>query len=136
MRLEDQPTAAREALAERVADLRHDLGKYICFETRFLGPDATDEALRAALRADLLATRRRGAEVETAAALWARLRPAELHGDPDVVAIDDAIRALAVLDLRAEAPALDRAGLDRAAALARQIADATRRLDARARALA
>lgn len=129
MKLEDFPADALETLAERVGDLRHDLGKYICFETRFLAPDAETEVLRASLRADLLATRRRGQQIERASDLWARLRPTELEGDPDVLAIDWAMGQLASVDLDG-----DRATLDRAAGLARQVADATRRLDARVRA--
>lgn len=129
MKVEDLPAEALAALADQVGDLRHDLGKYIGFETRFLGPDAETEALRVALRADLLATRRRGQRVESAVELWARLRPAELDGDPDVAVIDQAMVGLAAVSLEG-----DRGALDRAAALARQVSEATRRLDARTKA--
>lgn len=57
--------------ADRV---RHDLGKYVSFATRFLPEDAGAEALREALRDDLRFTRRSPEGVEDAVALWARLR--------------------------------------------------------------
>ena len=117
-----------EDLLDLAADIRHDLGKYVVFEARFAGPDASVEERRAALRADLLATRRGPRGVEPAWAVWARLRPAELAGDPDVERIDAALAALRGVDLDGDA-----AELERAAALAAEVAEATRRLDARAR---
>ena len=62
-----------ESLAElldQVDDLRHDLGKYIGFETRFVGLDANDEDLRRALKSDIFETHRRGDQVESAWAMW------------------------------------------------------------------
>lgn len=117
------------ALADRLADLRHDLGKYIRFETRFVEDNADLGALRDALRADLLATRRRGDQLEPAVAVWARMRPVELDGDPDVVAIDAAMARLSSFDPSAPEPALREA-----ATLAREVSEATRRLHTRARA--
>lgn len=129
MRLDELARADLEPLEERLADLRHDLGKYIRFETRFAEGGADVEALRAALRADLLSTRRRGSEVEPASAVWARLRPPELADDPDVREIDLAMSALATVDLGGT-----EADLRRAAALTSRVSEATRRLHARARA--
>ncbi len=111
---------------DAVDGLRHDLGKYISFEVRFAGPEADAETLRAALKSDLLTTRKSGEHTESAWALWARLRPASLASDPDVVAIDDALGALAQIDL--EGP---HGELRRAAELARAVTDATRRLSRR-----
>ena len=129
MRLEALPVATLEGLLDQLGDLRHDLGKYIRFETRFVEDSGDLEALRAALRADLLSTRRRGSEVERATAVWARMRPVELDGDPDVLVIDEAMAALADLDLDGPEAAL------RAASEATgRVAEATRRLLARARA--
>lgn len=100
-----------EDLSFQVADLRHDLGKYITFEVRFVGLDADTEALRRALRADLHETDKRGGAAEPAWRVWARLRPPELEHDPDVVAIDALIYSLERLALET----LDRAGLVAAA---------------------
>lgn len=128
MKVEALPLGHLERLADQLADVRHDLGKYIRFETRFVEDGADVDALRAALRADLLATRRRGADLETAVSVWGRLRPAELDGDPDVGAIDAAMARLTTVDL--DGP---EASLREAAALAREVSEATRRLHARAR---
>ncbi len=116
-------------LVEQLADLRHDLGKYITFEVRFLGPSPSESALRAALRADLLQTRRWGAHTETAEQVWARMRPALLEGDPDLLRIDQALGALSRIDLSGPAEELSQA-----AALAREVAEACRALLMRGRA--
>ena len=118
-----------QALLPRLQDIRHDLGKYICFEVRFAGPEPAVEVLRAALRADLLATRRQGSLQEGAVALWARLRPAELALDADLQAVDAAIAGLGRVDLEGSP-----AELAAAAALAEQVRDASQRLHRRARA--
>ena len=128
MNLESVPRPDLETLALKLADLRHDLGKYIRFETRFALEQGDTEALRAALRADLLATRRRGDAVEPAAAVWARLRPVELEDDADVGCIDRAMAGLAEADLGGPHETLDSA-----AVLAGEVSDATRRLHERAR---
>ena len=129
MKLEALSSSALEGLLDPLSDLRHDLGKYIRFETRFVEGEGDVEALRAALKADLLATRRRGDEVEAAATVWARLRPGELEGDPDLVAIDEAMARIASLDLDGPEPALREAARRTA-----EVAEATRRLLGRARA--
>lgn len=133
MKVEHLPAQALRRVLPVLEDLRHDLGKYVCFETRFTGLDADLPALRAALQADLRATRRRGAEVETAWALWARLRPAVredgmLADDPDVHELELAVARLAAADLDG-----DRAALLAAAAQAEQVRQLTRRLHDRAR---
>lgn len=129
MKLEDLPAAALEELVDRLSDLRHDLGKYIRFETRFVEGGSDLDALRAALKADLRSTRRRGDEIESAWSVWARMRPSELEGDPDIVAIGAAMQALESADL--DGP---EAALRRAAALGAEVSEATRRLHGRARA--
>ena len=106
-----------EDLSDALADVRHDLGKYITFEVRFIGLDADTAALRQALRADLLQTDKRGARVEAAWSVWDRLRPEELDDDPDVLAIDVAIAGLRALEI----DTLEREGLLSAAAVARDI---------------
>ncbi|MFT5683694.1 MAG: hypothetical protein ACI8RZ_004626 [Myxococcota bacterium] len=127
MRLEDVPSAALDELIEDLSDLRHDLGKYLIFEVRFLGEAPETEALRAALRADILQTHKRGDEHATAWQVWAGLRPALLDGDVDIVQIEESLMALAGVDLSGS-----RAELDQAAALAGEVATATRSLCKRA----
>jgi hypothetical protein len=125
MKLEQMAPSELEAQVERLATLRHDLGKYIAFEARFVGEDADTETLRAALRADLEATRRHGDEVEPAQSLWCRLRP-QLD-EPEVGAIDVTMAALGEIDLAG--PDVE---LRRAAGLAREVSVATRSLHKRA----
>jgi hypothetical protein len=127
------PARTPDPLAEEVARIRHDLGKYVAFELRWLPPDADAESLRAALRADVAATRRDGALVETAPGLWERLRPslAALGDDPDVAAVDAAVAILRDL-----IPDLETAGPERlasGAAAAFAVAEALKRLDRRVR---
>jgi hypothetical protein len=125
--VEDISGSALEDLVEDLSDLRHDLGKYIVFELRFLGDEPGIVDLRGALRTDLLSTRRRGDATETAWAVWARLRPPQLDGDPDVRAIDALVERLATADLDG-----DEESLRAVAADARAVASATRRLHRRA----
>jgi hypothetical protein len=127
MRVEDVPRSDLEDLVEDLADLRHDLGKYVTFGVRFLGPDPALEDLRSALQGDLLRTARRGEATETAWELWARVRPEGLDGDPDVERIDAGVQALRGADLSGGG-----AQLTAAAEQARGIAEATRSLHRRA----
>jgi hypothetical protein len=129
VKLDGVPAHKLEALVGELADLRHDLGKYVHFEARFVGVDGSPDELRAALRADLLCTRRNGDTHETAWALWTRLRPPILSDDPDVMAIDADIEALRSADL--DAPDLD---LVQLAKQAKAVAQQCRSLHSRARA--
>ncbi len=130
MRLEDVPPEALEELTEDLSDLRHDLGKYITFEVRFLGPEPETEALRAALRTDLLQTHKRGAVCATAWQVWERMRPAQLADDADVARVEASLAALSRVSL-----AGSRAELEEAAGLAGEVAAATRSLFKRAASL-
>jgi hypothetical protein len=106
----------KDSLRERVAALKHDLGKYVAWTSANLEDDAwagpADESLLEALRADLLETRKRGDEVEAAWEVWARLtgdlpRPLDIA---ELVAVEEA-----VMTLREAEPALrarDTAALD------------------------
>ena len=67
--------------------------------------------------------------VEAAWELWARLRPARLEGDEDVLAIDARMAELSALDLLGPAETLHHL-----AQLAREVTEATARLVARVRA--
>jgi hypothetical protein len=134
MRVEEAGPEAIEDLVEQLADLRHDLGKYICFETRFVGIDAPETALREALKADLERTRCRrnpdGVEItESAWDLWARIRPGSLKDDPDITEIDALIGRLSTADLSADVDALRKTAEN-----ALEVASVTRRLLDRGRA--
>ncbi|MEL6348992.1 MAG: hypothetical protein AAFV53_38160 [Myxococcota bacterium] len=128
MTLDDLNAEALEALVEALADLRHDLGKYVTFEVRFVGRDVDDESLRRALIADITRTRQRGAHQESAWQLWARMRPGVIGDDADVTEIDAAMVRLKAIDLATA----DRAQLDQAADEAVRIAGACRSLLQRA----
>lgn len=111
-----------ETLADLVAHLarvRHDLGRYVVFQQRWLAPDADAAERREALASDLLATRRGPDGSVDAVAVWAELRRAlvgeaslvgggrvDLSGDPDLASLDAAMR-----EIEALIPAL-RAGVD------------------------
>jgi hypothetical protein len=123
-----------DRLVGRLADVHHDLGKYVCFEVRFVEDGASAAVLREALRADLLRTRCRtqaDGEVvtETAWSLWARLRPSGLDDDPDVEEVDGLIAQLESADLGGD---LDH--IQQTSTRARAVSAATRRLLNRGRA--
>jgi hypothetical protein len=61
---------------EAIALARHDLGKYIALQTRWLPEDPATEELRAALLSDLRRTRSGGGVEESAVEVWRRVRPA------------------------------------------------------------
>lgn len=131
MSLAELDAEALEELLEDLTDLRHDLGKYITFETRFLEEGAGPEARRAALRKDMHRTREARGEVESAWQLWARLRPVEVAGEPEARRIAAALDELERLDLDGPPEVLDRAQ-----ALCAEVAASTRALHGRVRALA
>ncbi len=106
--LHQLPEDVQRALGDHLSRLRHDLGKYVHLQVRWLGPGASPEALREALAADLLETRRGPAGVVDAVALWHALRPpligaapleggaiVDLSGDADVEAITHAMAQIA-----------------------------------------
>jgi len=144
--LDDVPAHQRDDLRDAVADLRHDLGKYVAFQLRWLPPEPSDDELRDALRSDLARTRAAGERVESAVQLWGRLRPAfvgqapigdagliDLTDDLDLQAVDAAVARIAQL-----LPGLDdahRPQLDELRELALAISSATRQLQRRVRAL-
>ena len=123
MRVEDVDPEALDDLVDDLADLRHDLGKYIGFESRTAEPSH----LRKALARDLHATREHVGRSESCWELWARLRPAALDDDPDVLAIDRALEAL-----RIDLETADDRALQDARDHASAVTAATKRLHARA----
>lgn len=117
------------SLLEAAARARHDLGKYIAFQARWLEPDAPADALREALREDLLRTRKGPDGVVDAATLWQSLR-APLVG----AGIDRIDALMATIATRAATlDALDGPTLVDTAALAREVADELKALHARVR---
>jgi hypothetical protein len=98
-----------DGLIESAAKAKHDLGKYIAFQSRWLPDDAGVEDWTQALRSDLMETRRGPDGSEGAVEIWARLKPdfATLQGDPDIHQIDGAM-----LRIGAGLPYLESGGLD------------------------
>ena len=123
MKLEEHSPEKAESLMLKIRAIRHDLGRYICFEQRFVENVEDVEELRMALRSDLLSTRKKGAEIDSCSVLWQELRPNELDADPDICAIDHAIEDIQTLDLNGPMEELQRAQR-----LAECVRDACRRL--------
>jgi hypothetical protein len=134
--------AARTALVEHLAVLRHDLGKYVSLQVRW--SDGDPAMLREALTADLLETRRGPSGTSDAAEIWDGLVP-ELRGERplssgDVVDLrgwDTFDRLVAAMDVvRATIAALrtevDDDGLRRGAEAAGSVAELCRELWRRA----
>ena len=113
---------------EAARAVRHDLGKYVFLEARWLGEDATAADLRSALAADLGHTRRGPAGDESCVQLWARLRPSV--AGLGVAEIDALVGRLGVALERLDS--LDLAGLQSAAVAARELSEACRHLTDRA----
>ena len=97
----------RAALAAHAARLKHDLGKYVALQQRWLGPDPDIAALRDALASDVLSTRRGPAGTVDALTVWAEFRPAlvgevevadgvrvDLSDDEEFRAVDEAMDVL------------------------------------------
>ena len=115
---------SREA-ADRV---RHDLGKYVHLEARWLGEDSTESEYREALRTDLLRTRRGPNGDEDFRTLWSRLRPSVESFDTREV--DEVVAALA-LDVP-RLGELDLPGLRAVGQRAHKLGEACRRLSEQA----
>lgn len=129
-----------DSLLERVAALKHDLGKYVAWRSANLDDEAwatADEELVAALRSDILETRRKDTGTEAAWEVWSRLTedlPRPLEPD-ELRRVEQAVGVL-----REHEPALrngDRATLGGAApelrAAQREIRESLRDLQRRLR---
>lgn len=81
------------SLAEATARAKHDLGKYVAFQLRWLTSDCSDADLLEALQADVLNTRRGPDGSESAMSIWTRLKP-ELAG-ADIQPVDAGVATLA-----------------------------------------
>lgn len=116
-------------------DARHDLGKYVSLNLRFLPPDADRAALREALLADLTQTRRgpSGGQ-ESAPEVWSACRPAlgAALTTPEVGQVDAAIQHIQSALVGLQADTLDDEALQALAQSARGVTAAltalTRRL--------
>lgn len=142
----ERPPEVRRALADHLSRLRHDLGKYVSLQVRWLGEDPDPAALREALEADLLGTRRGPSGTVDALAVWAEFRPAlvgeaplpdgplvDLRGDPDLARLDAGMAEIARVVAALRADDLDADGVRRGARAAAEVAEACRALWTRAR---
>ena len=85
--------ADQGALRRHAARLKHDLGKYVSFQARWLPDSASVEMVAEAVRADLLSTRRGPAGEQDALEVWQGFRPVlvgEQHIDGQLVDLSDA----------------------------------------------
>ena len=103
MRIAEMPAPDLAALLEHVSRLKHDLGKYVRFQGRWLPPDSGLDARREALATDLLHTRRGPDGSVDALQVWADFAPV-LAGieHPELARIRESMAALepVVADLR------------------------------------
>lgn len=113
---------------EAALRVRHDLGKYVHLEARWLGEDASDVEYRDALRTDLLRTRRGPSGDEDCVVLWARLRPSVASFD--LTELDALVATLGAT--MGGLDGLDAAGLRRLSEVAREVGEACRRLSEQA----
>jgi hypothetical protein len=97
----------QRALRDHAGRIKHDLGKYVAFQVRWLQEDAEPAAMREALCADLLATRRGPEGSVDALTLWSSFRQelvggallegafeVDLSEDPAFRDLDAAVSAL------------------------------------------
>ena len=64
-----------ETAAELTGRAKHDLGKYIAFECRWLPDDCSEDDLLIALQSDILRTASGPSVVKSAFEIWNELRP-------------------------------------------------------------
>ncbi len=144
--LDELDLASRSGLEVYLARIKHDLGKYIAFQIRWLPPDASFEERVAALRADLLETRRGPDGSIDACTLWMQLRPClvgqepidgvglvDLSNDDGVRALDQAMVVIAQVVAALNAHTTNEATLERGFEAAHAVAEACRTLHQRAR---
>jgi len=138
--------AARAGLAEHVSRLKHDLGKYVAFQIRWLPPDASLEDRRGALAADLLCTRRGPDGEQDATSLWRAFRAGlvgeqelgpgvrvDLSDDAAVRRIDAAMTEIDAVSALLRAGEADEGAVDRGMDAALRVAEAARDLFTRVR---
>lgn len=118
-------------LLEAAQDARHDLGKYICMNQRWLGDSAPRAERLEALQADLLRTQSGPNEAVDAFTLWTRLRPPLEGAGSEIEEVDLAISRLASRRESVEQGTTDEATLAACSADCKTIADALKRLTRR-----
>ncbi len=134
-------------LADHVGRLKHDLGKYVSLQARWLADDATGEERRKALEADLLSTRRGPDGSQEATSVWAEFRPgligeadlgggarADLSDDPELRALDLNMAIVAEIADALRAKTADDEAVARGSEAARNVAETCRSLARRVRA--
>ena len=114
-------------LDEAAERARHDLGKYVALQTRWVGVEGDVEELRAALIVDLRRTRSGPGAITGVAGVWAGLRGALAAEERLVAEVAEVDRIVAELALR-DLEALDEAGVRETAKLALSCARAAREL--------
>lgn len=138
------PDVAR-AMLEHIGRVKHDLGKYVALQARWLGPEASAVQRLEALRQDLLETRRGPGGTQDAVSVWRALRRpllgletvggemVDLSDDPDVTAVEGAMRHIEDVLPLLGGQALQPAAVDAAMGHALACAEAVRSLHKRAR---
>ncbi|MFT5585309.1 MAG: hypothetical protein ACI9VR_002897 [Cognaticolwellia sp.] len=116
---------------EAAQDARHDLGKYICINQRWLGEQSALSERIEALQADLLRTQSGPGGTVDAFALWARLRPPLEGAGSELAEVDAAISRLESHRGAIEKATLNQATLAACTADCKAIADALKRLTRR-----
>jgi len=138
---EDLDPETHADLLAYLARVKHDLGRYVALQQRWLPAEATAAERRAAVEADLLQTRRGPEGTLDAASLWAALRApllglaplpgggrVDLARDPDVERIEAGITEIqGVVQAFREGEA-DGEAVERGAAAARVVSEACRGL--------
>lgn len=120
------------SLADAAARARHDLGRYVAMQVRWVGVDGPPGELREALVLDLRHTRRDPEGDQGVAEVWAACRPAlEPAGAAALAPVDEVVAELARRAVGLEQ--MDAATLAETATLALTCAERVRAL---ARALA
>ena len=134
------------ALVMCLSRLKHDLGKYIGLQSRWLGADASLSQRVSALRKDLLETRRSPEGTWDAVCLWQQFRPllmgleplidgtqVNLSDDPDVLVIENAMLVLGQMIELLKRDAQTEEDVQRAEKAVLVVSEACRRLVLRSR---
>ena len=134
-----QPACAAR-LVELAGRLKHDLGKYVALQQRWVEESASFEERSAALLADLLSTRRGPEGTEDAVEVWRRFEASfaepllpDISDDPDIRSIRAGMAGISdlVAAMRTRPPAEDDLTHGRAVAIA--VSEACRSLARRVR---
>lgn len=120
-------------LLDAAEDARHDLGKYICMNQRWLGDDASPAQRLEAVQADLLRTQSGpGGDVD-AFTLWARLSPPLEGAGQEVARVEANMLLLSSLAPGIRSGVLSAAELETVGQACRDIQDALKTLTRRLR---